>query len=75
MYENIETFLLNNNLNPIRYEYREIKKMSRGYKVKLGEGGFGSVYKGKLRSGSEVAIKMLKREGGKSEKVGKGRSE
>ncbi|KAK8464402.1 hypothetical protein PHAVU_011G200400 [Phaseolus vulgaris] len=61
MYENIETFLLNNNLNPIRYEYREIKKMSRGYKVKLGEGGFGSVYKGKLRSGSEVAIKMLKK--------------
>ena len=61
MYENIETFLLNNNLNPIRYGYREIKKMSRGYKVKLGEGGFGSVYKGKLRSGSEVAIKMLKK--------------
>ncbi|KAK8464387.1 hypothetical protein PHAVU_011G197500 [Phaseolus vulgaris] len=59
MYENIETFLLHNNLNPIRYGYREIKKMSRGYKVKLGEGGFGSVYKGKLRSGSEVAIKML----------------
>ncbi|KAK7343053.1 hypothetical protein VNO80_26015 [Phaseolus coccineus] len=61
MYENIETFLLHNNLNPIRYGYREIKKMSRGYKVKLGEGGFGSVYKGKLRSGSEVAIKMLKK--------------
>ena len=59
MYENIETFLLHNNLNPIRYGYREIKKMSRGYKVKLGEGGFGSVYKGKLRSGTEVAIKML----------------
>ncbi|KAK8464388.1 hypothetical protein PHAVU_011G197700 [Phaseolus vulgaris] len=61
MYENIETFLLHNNLNPIRYGYREIKKMSRGYKVKLGEGGYGSVYKGKLRSGSEVAIKMLKK--------------
>ncbi|BAT89449.1 hypothetical protein VIGAN_06040400 [Vigna angularis var. angularis] len=61
MYENIETFLLHNNLNPIRYGYREIKKMSRDFKVKLGEGGFGSVYKGKLQSGPEIAIKMLKK--------------
>ncbi|XP_014494610.1 rust resistance kinase Lr10-like isoform X2 [Vigna radiata var. radiata] len=61
MYENIETFLLQNNLNPIRYGYREIKKMSRDFKVKLGEGGFGSVYKGKLQSGPEIAIKMLKK--------------
>ncbi|XP_019428730.1 PREDICTED: LEAF RUST 10 DISEASE-RESISTANCE LOCUS RECEPTOR-LIKE PROTEIN KINASE-like 2.1 [Lupinus angustifolius] len=60
MYENIENFLLdNNNLNPIRYEYKEIKKMSGGFNVKLGQGGFGSVYKGKLRSGVDVAIKML----------------
>ncbi|XP_027910886.1 LEAF RUST 10 DISEASE-RESISTANCE LOCUS RECEPTOR-LIKE PROTEIN KINASE-like 2.5 [Vigna unguiculata] len=61
MYENIETFLLQNNLNPIRYGYREIKKMSRDFKVKLGEGGFGSVYKGKLQNGPEIAIKMLKK--------------
>ncbi|TKY56098.1 serine/threonine-protein kinase [Spatholobus suberectus] len=57
MYENIENFLLDNNLNPIRYEYREIKKMVGGFKVKLGQGGFGSVYKGKLRSGPDVAIR------------------
>ncbi|CAL0299159.1 unnamed protein product [Lupinus luteus] len=60
IYENIESFLLDNNLNPIRYEYKEIKKMSGGFNVKLGQGGFGSVYKGKLRSsGVDVAIKML----------------
>nr|KYP72152.1 putative receptor-like protein kinase At5g39030 family [Cajanus cajan] len=59
MYNNIESFLLDNNISPIRYEYKEIKKMTRGFKVKLGQGGFGSVYKGKLRSGSDVAIKML----------------
>ncbi|KAK7392894.1 hypothetical protein VNO78_21344 [Psophocarpus tetragonolobus] len=59
LYENIEWFLLDNNLNPIRYEYGEIKRMTRSFRVKLGEGGFGSVYKGKLRSGSNVAIKML----------------
>ncbi|XP_027339144.1 LEAF RUST 10 DISEASE-RESISTANCE LOCUS RECEPTOR-LIKE PROTEIN KINASE-like 2.5 [Abrus precatorius] len=59
IYENIEIFLLDSSLNPIRYEYKEIKKMTGGFKVKLGEGGFGSVYKGKLRSGLDVAVKML----------------
>ncbi|XP_017428421.1 rust resistance kinase Lr10 isoform X2 [Vigna angularis] len=59
IYENIENFLLDNNINPIRYEYKEVKKMTKGFKVKLGEGGFGSVYKGKLQSGLDVAVKML----------------
>ncbi|CAL0318887.1 unnamed protein product [Lupinus luteus] len=44
---------------PIRYSYKEIKQMTYGFKEKLGQGGFGLVYKGKLRSGSFVAIKML----------------
>ncbi|XP_048330827.2 rust resistance kinase Lr10 [Ziziphus jujuba] len=35
--------------------------MSRGFKNKLGEGGYGSVYKGKLCSGHLVAIKMLEK--------------
>ncbi|XP_068344458.1 LEAF RUST 10 DISEASE-RESISTANCEUS RECEPTOR-LIKE PROTEIN KINASE-like 2.4 [Pyrus communis] len=60
MYVLIEEFLQShNNLMPIRYSYSDIKKMTRGFKSKLGEGGFGSVYKGKLRSGRFVAIKML----------------
>ncbi|VVA34531.1 PREDICTED: rust resistance kinase Lr10 [Prunus dulcis] len=33
--------------------------MAKGFKEKLGEGGYGSVYKAKLRSGRLVAIKML----------------
>ncbi|KAL2963429.1 hypothetical protein AAZX31_17G201100 [Glycine max] len=37
----------------------EVKKMAGGFKDKLGEGGYGSVFKGKLRSRSCVAIKML----------------
>ncbi|CAK8570246.1 unnamed protein product [Lathyrus sativus] len=34
--------------------------MTKGFKVKLGEGGYGDVYRGKLISGPFVAIKMLK---------------
>ncbi|MED6116041.1 hypothetical protein PIB30_096451 [Stylosanthes scabra] len=59
IYENIEDFLQGNSLMPIRYSYKEIKKMTRRFKEKLGEGGFGAVYKGKLQSGPSVAIKML----------------
>uniref|UniRef100_M1BQU9 Protein kinase domain-containing protein n=1 Tax=Solanum tuberosum TaxID=4113 RepID=M1BQU9_SOLTU len=33
--------------------------MTRGFKEKLGKGGYGSVYKGKLQSGRDVAVKML----------------
>ncbi|KAM7481152.1 hypothetical protein LguiB_005735 [Lonicera macranthoides] len=60
MFKAIESYLQSqNNLMPIRYTYSEIKKMSIGFKDKLGEGGYGSVYKGKLRSGGLVAIKLL----------------
>ncbi|XP_058004527.1 rust resistance kinase Lr10 [Hevea brasiliensis] len=59
-YDTIEEFLQShNNLMPIRYSYSDIKKITGGFKEKLGEGGFGSVYKGKLRSGKLAAIKVL----------------
>ncbi|KAB2033193.1 hypothetical protein ES319_D04G001900v1 [Gossypium barbadense] len=60
MDDNIENFLQSqSNLIPIRYSYSEIKRITEGFKVKLGQGGYGSVFKGKLRSGRLVAIKML----------------
>ncbi|KAL0289237.1 UNVERIFIED_CONTAM: Rust resistance kinase Lr10 [Sesamum calycinum] len=59
-FDAIEGFLQsNNNLMPIRYSYSNIKTMTRGFREKLGEGGYGSVYKGKLRSGHDVAVKVL----------------
>lgn len=60
MYHAIEEFIqTHNNLKPIRYSYSNIKKMTKGFTEKLGEGGYGSVYKGKLKSGHLVAVKML----------------
>ncbi|XP_039160659.1 rust resistance kinase Lr10 [Eucalyptus grandis] len=59
--QNVEEFLQsNNNFWPIRYSYSEIKKITGGLKDKLGEGGYGFVFKGKLRSGCNVAVKILK---------------
>ncbi|XP_011003873.1 PREDICTED: probable receptor-like protein kinase At1g67000 [Populus euphratica] len=60
MYDIIEEFLQSqNNFAPIRYSYSDIKKITNGFKERLGQGGYGSVYKGKLRSGHLAAVKML----------------
>nr|XP_012466246.1 unnamed protein product [Gossypium raimondii] len=59
MDDKIEEFLQSHNLAPIRYSFKEVKKMTKNFKDKLGEGGYGSVFKGKLRSGHHVAIKLL----------------
>ncbi|PRQ56237.1 putative glycerophosphodiester phosphodiesterase, protein kinase RLK-Pelle-LRK10L-2 family [Rosa chinensis] len=58
-YNTIEDFLHGDNFMPIRYSYSDIKKMFGNFKDKLGEGGYGSVFKGKLRSGHFAAIKLL----------------
>ena len=56
----VEEFLQSqNNFMSIRYSYSKIRKMANGFKDKVGEGGYDSVYKGKLQSGCLVAIKML----------------
>ncbi|KAK7351008.1 hypothetical protein VNO77_10128 [Canavalia gladiata] len=60
MYDAIEDFLRSdNNIMPIRYSYRDIKRITEQFKTKLGNGGYGSVFKGQLRSGRFVAVKIL----------------
>jgi serine/threonine protein kinase len=57
----IESFLQKNaNLHPKRYTYADVKRMTKSFAVKLGQGGFGAVYGGKLYDGRRVAVKMLK---------------
>ncbi|KAG0569963.1 hypothetical protein KC19_6G128600 [Ceratodon purpureus] len=43
------------------FTYRELKKATRNFHKdnKLGEGGFGEVFLGKIRDGSQVAVKKL----------------
>ncbi|KAM3269584.1 hypothetical protein P3S67_030466 [Capsicum chacoense] len=38
-----------------------ILRITNGFKDKLGQGGYGSVYKGCLHNGSNVAVKLLKK--------------
>ncbi|KAK7338498.1 hypothetical protein VNO77_19109 [Canavalia gladiata] len=56
----IERFLKQHgHLSARRYSYVEVKKMTNSFRNKLGQGGYGSVYKGRLQNGSLVAVKIL----------------
>ncbi|KAG7978974.1 hypothetical protein I3843_05G107000 [Carya illinoinensis] len=52
------------------FTYEELFKATNGFSNQnlLGEGGFGSVYKGNLPDGREVAVKQLKIGGGQGER-------
>lgn len=44
---------------PVQFSYKELQKATKGFKEKLGEGGFGAVYKGVLANRTVAAVKQL----------------
>lgn len=66
--DRFETFMMNyHGLTPRCYSYSEIKKITNSFTNKLGQGGFGNVYKGKFKDGRLVAVKVLKESEGDGE--------
>ncbi|KAL0461796.1 UNVERIFIED_CONTAM: Serine/threonine-protein kinase PBS1 [Sesamum latifolium] len=51
--------------NAVTFSYRELATATNNFRKEsfIGEGGFGSVYKGKLKSGQTVAVKQLNHSG------------
>ena len=56
---NIELILSRYGIRPKRYRYADLKRITRSFSEKLGEGGYGMVFKGELKDGRPVAVKLL----------------
>ncbi|XP_037491666.1 LEAF RUST 10 DISEASE-RESISTANCE LOCUS RECEPTOR-LIKE PROTEIN KINASE-like 2.1 [Jatropha curcas] len=66
--QEFEAFLENHGPPSVkRYSFSEVKKMTNFFKDKLGQGGCGIVYKGKLKDGHFVAAKVLNASKGEGE--------
>ncbi|XP_059670601.1 LEAF RUST 10 DISEASE-RESISTANCE LOCUS RECEPTOR-LIKE PROTEIN KINASE-like 2.1 isoform X2 [Cornus florida] len=58
--QNVELFFRNYGSHvPKKYNYSDIKRMTNSFRDKLGQGGYGVVYKGNLLDGQLVAVKVL----------------
>ncbi|XP_070673866.1 rust resistance kinase Lr10-like isoform X2 [Malus domestica] len=64
----IETFLEDYKAHkPSRYSYADIKRITNQFQDKLGQGAYGTVFKGKLSSECFVAVKVLNSSNGNGE--------
>ncbi|XP_043725733.1 G-type lectin S-receptor-like serine/threonine-protein kinase SD2-5 [Telopea speciosissima] len=63
-----DMFLENLSGAPIRFSYNDLQTATNDFSVKLGHGGFGSVYQGMLPDGTRIAVKKL-------EGIGQGKKE
>ncbi|XP_015878440.3 rust resistance kinase Lr10 isoform X1 [Ziziphus jujuba] len=58
--QKIEKFLQDyRDLKPTRYSYADIKRITNQFKEKLGQGGYGTVFKGRISNDVIVAVKIL----------------
>ncbi|KAF8676243.1 hypothetical protein HU200_047114 [Digitaria exilis] len=46
--------------HPKRYTYSEVRRMTKSFAHRLGQGGYGTVFRGNMPDGREIAVKMLK---------------
>ncbi|KAI5339252.1 hypothetical protein L3X38_018524 [Prunus dulcis] len=64
----VEAFIRNyGSVTPKRYTYANVKKMTDSFKDKIGKGGYGTVYKGRLPDGLLMAVKVLSESKGNGE--------
>jgi serine/threonine protein kinase len=54
-------------MGPQRYTYSNLEKITNSFREKVGQGGYGAVYKGKLPDGRMVAVKILSASKGNGE--------
>ncbi|KAA8515457.1 hypothetical protein F0562_018932 [Nyssa sinensis] len=67
-YYNVEAFIRSHgSLAPKQYYYSDVKRFTNSFVDKLGQGGYGGVYKGKLSDGRLVAVKLLSETKGNGE--------
>ncbi|KAI9128102.1 hypothetical protein K1719_001095 [Acacia pycnantha] len=65
---NLQSLMRNyGSLAPKKYSYSEVKRMTKSFSNKLGEGGYGVVYKASLPDGRLVAVKVIRESKGSGE--------
>ncbi|XP_028804494.1 LEAF RUST 10 DISEASE-RESISTANCE LOCUS RECEPTOR-LIKE PROTEIN KINASE-like 2.5 [Neltuma alba] len=65
---NLKSFMRNYvSLAPRQYSYSEVKRMTKSFSDKLGEGGYGVVYKASLPDGRLAAVKVIRESKGSGE--------